>query len=218
MHDRRNGPGSSANWTVNKQDLADSVLTDQQFGTDRFAVAKEAPNPAVVLDQQRRKEEQQEDRSRDSDYWATGTKTAAQQLPCPPQAVAAAGEKKQTPGFLQRCAHKVKGIVYDLQHFSEVQTPDNDNSFVGKIRYIATRDDRCGVSVGLVVLVVVILLSVVGLVVAMGMKGANEKALQQAMGSVSNLGGGGGGVGRLQPRLPSTTVNYFNPGKLMEGN
>ena len=205
MPDYNNGRGSSANWTVNKRDLADSVLTDQKFGTDRFAVAKQPRSPAVVLEQQHQSDQNQI-RTRDSDEWgSSATGRSPPKAPCPPEAVAAMNDGGEDTSFLRRCARKARGIVYDLQHFKDVRTPDGDNSFVGKMRYIATRDDRCGVSVGLVVLVSVVLLSIVALVVAMGINSSPSDELNKMINQ---------GPSYMRPRLPSTAVNYFNAGSV----
>jgi hypothetical protein len=166
------GPQTSGQWSVRRKDLSDEVLTQQKFRGDALDVSREPPLPGIATEAEHQR--RQATRTRNSAYW--GNLTEHDEPPCSPEAEAASNEK-DSPGFLQQCVRKTKGIIHDLKHFSEVLPPGQTTpTFLGKLRYIATRDGRCGVSVGLGVLAGVIVLAIVGLLVGYGMSNSSKMA------------------------------------------
>jgi hypothetical protein len=101
---------------------------------------------------------QKQDTSVNGAYWAQyqvesrllqrQAPKAADRSAVPKTAAAAVGASNQKDNESYRIGDKVKGLAYDFAHFDEIVPPDGDLSFANKVRYIATRDDRCGVSVG----------------------------------------------------------------------
>jgi hypothetical protein len=163
------GPGSSGQWPVRRNDLADSIETERQFGSDRLGVSKDPPASA-------HRSLRPPIHHRDSDYW-----TATDGPPPPPPPAAGCAKRAAVqrdlddePGFVQGCMNKARGLFRDLKDLDAVNSPDP--TFVGKLRYIATKDGRTGVSITIAVLIALFLLALVGCGVAWQMSRSSAAA------------------------------------------